>query len=243
MQTMKPQPSEDALEKGARSGRSSPRSRATSTPTNLGNVKLASGTELQTTSRRRINTYTDPIEVSEGKKLRRKSTLDMSEAAEFKTALEDVSSRDLRLQVQYRTKAVMEDLKIQKDDEEAGVPEHQRSLSFDAGNNAILETDVHIVTIHELEARFKTNRDKGLTSAQAAAVLDEKGRNVLTPPKELPPFVRFLLYLFEGFGPLLWVGAVLCFIAYYPLSYRVEGGAYNLALSICLVLVIIISGT
>lgn len=37
-------------------------------------------------------------------------------------------------------------------------------------------------------------------------------------------------------------GAILCFVAYYPLSYKQEGGIYNLALCICLIVVIILSG-
>jgi hypothetical protein len=50
------------------------------------------------------------------------------------------------------------------------------------------------------------------------------------------------MYLFEGFGPLLWVAAVMCFLAWYPLSWRQPDGFYNLALAIVLVVIIVVSG-
>lgn len=48
--------------------------------------------------------------------------------------------------------------------------------------------------------------------AEAEARLAADGRNVLHPPRELPLFVNFLLYLFEGFGLLLWAGACVFII-------------------------------
>lgn len=40
------------------------------------------------------------------------------------------------------------------------------------------------------------------------------GPNALSPPKETPWWVKFAKNLFGGFALLLWVGAVLCFVAY-----------------------------
>lgn len=45
------------------------------------------------------------------------------------------------------------------------------------------------------------------------ANLEKYGRNVLTPPKTTPEWVKFVRNLFGGFQILLWIGAVLCFIA------------------------------
>ena len=55
---------------------------------------------------------------------------------------------------------------------------------------------------------------QGLTTATAKANLERDGPNALTPPKTVPEWVKFLKQLFGGFSMLLWVGAILCFIAY-----------------------------
>ena len=55
---------------------------------------------------------------------------------------------------------------------------------------------------------------QGLTAAQAKQVLERDGPNQLTPPKTTPEWVKFCKQLFGGFSLLLWIGAILCFIAY-----------------------------
>ena len=53
-----------------------------------------------------------------------------------------------------------------------------------------------------------------MTSAQAKANLERDGPNALTPPKTTPEWVKFCKQLFGGFSMLLWVGAILCYVAY-----------------------------
>jgi sodium/potassium-transporting ATPase subunit alpha len=53
-----------------------------------------------------------------------------------------------------------------------------------------------------------------LTSAQAKANLERDGPNCLTPPKTTPEWIKFCKQLFGGFSMLLWVGAILCYVAY-----------------------------
>ena len=77
-----------------------------------------------------------------------------------------------------------------------------------------LELDVHIVEVDELCKRYTTDLTKGLTTSQAAANLEEYGPNALTPPKTTPEWVKFCKNLFSGFAMLLWIGAILCFVAY-----------------------------
>lgn len=55
---------------------------------------------------------------------------------------------------------------------------------------------------------------QGLSSAQAAELLAQHGPNALSPPKETPEIVKFLKQMVGGFSILLWVGAILCWIAY-----------------------------
>lgn len=55
---------------------------------------------------------------------------------------------------------------------------------------------------------------KGLTNAKAAEFLARDGPNALTPPPTTPEWVKFCRQLFGGFSILLWIGAILCFLAY-----------------------------
>lgn len=63
---------------------------------------------------------------------------------------------------------------------------------------------------------------KGLTHAKAKEILERDGPNSLTPPKQTPEWVKFCKQLFGGFALLLWIGAILCFIAYTILVTTVE---------------------
>ena len=74
--------------------------------------------------------------------------------------------------------------------------------------------DEHKINEEELFQRLKTNPDTGLTFSQAKAVLERDGPNSLTPPKKTPEWIKFCKQLFGGFALLLWIGAVLCFLAY-----------------------------
>ena len=78
-----------------------------------------------------------------------------------------------------------------------------------------LELDVHIVPVETLYERFGVkDPEKGLSAEQAKKNQDEYGPNALTPPPTTPEWVKFCQQLFGGFATLLWIGAILCFIAY-----------------------------
>ena len=53
-----------------------------------------------------------------------------------------------------------------------------------------------------------------MTEANAKELLKKNGPNVLSPPKQTPEIVKFLKQLFLGFSALLWISALLCFVAY-----------------------------
>merc|ERR1711931_100131 len=106
-----------------------------------------------------------------------------------------------------------------------------------------LEIDVHKITADELLKRFGTNLESGLTAAQAKAGLEKHGPNALTPPPTTPEWIKFCKNLFSGFAMLLWLGAVLCFIA-----YSIQASAFeeppddNLYLGIVLTAVVTVTG-
>merc|ERR1712055_210021 len=106
-----------------------------------------------------------------------------------------------------------------------------------------LELDVHKVPIEELCKRFKTEIESGLTDTQAKKSLEEYGPNALTPPPKTPEWVKFCQNLFSGFACLLWLGAILCFVA-----YGIQASAFeeppddNLYLGIVLTAVVTVTG-
>merc|ERR1712212_513189 len=106
-----------------------------------------------------------------------------------------------------------------------------------------LEIDVHKITADELLKRFGTNLETGLTSAQAKANTERDGPNRLTPPPTTPEWVKFCQNLFGGFALLLWLGAILCFLAYsIQASTFEEPPDDNLYLGIVLTAVVTVTG-
>jgi len=106
-----------------------------------------------------------------------------------------------------------------------------------------LEIDVHKVDVDVLCKRFKTTVENGLTDDLVAAGIKEHGPNALTPPPTVPEWVKFCKCLFSGFAMLLWLGAILCFVA-----YGIQASAYeeppddNLYLGIVLSAVVTVTG-
>ena len=106
-----------------------------------------------------------------------------------------------------------------------------------------LELDVHKVSIEELCQRYSTDLNSGLTEAKAKANLERDGPNALTPPPTTPEWVKFCQNLFGGFAMLLWLGAILCFLAYGIQASTVEQPPDdNLYLGIVLTGVVVITG-
>ncbi|GFQ73258.1 hypothetical protein TNCT_738201, partial [Trichonephila clavata] len=106
-----------------------------------------------------------------------------------------------------------------------------------------VDMDEHKITLQELYTRLSTDAEKGLTQAQARTVYERDGPNSLSPPKKTPEWVKFCKNLFGGFALLLWIGAILCFIA-----YSIQAGTFeeppddNLYLGIVLSVVVIVTG-
>lgn len=84
---------------------------------------------------------------------------------------------------------------------------------------------------------------QGLSHAKAKENLERDGPNALTPPKQTPEWVKFCKNLFGGFAMLLWIGAILCFVAYsIQASTSEEPSDDNLYLGIVLSAVVIVTG-
>ncbi|XP_029434451.1 sodium/potassium-transporting ATPase subunit alpha-1 [Rhinatrema bivittatum] len=101
----------------------------------------------------------------------------------------------------------------------------------------------HKLSLDELYRKFGTDLNRGLTTARAAEILARDGPNALTPPPTTPEWVKFCRQLFGGFSMLLWIGAILCFLAYgIQAATEEEPLNDNLYLGVVLAAVVIITG-
>jgi sodium/potassium-transporting ATPase subunit alpha len=106
-----------------------------------------------------------------------------------------------------------------------------------------LELDVHSIPLKDLCDRYSTNVITGLTDSKAKSNLARDGPNALTPPPTTPEWIKFCQNLFGGFAMLLWLGAILCFVAYtiQATSFE-EPPDDNLYLGIVLTAVVVVTG-
>ncbi|XP_046886397.1 sodium/potassium-transporting ATPase subunit alpha-1-like [Hypomesus transpacificus] len=106
-----------------------------------------------------------------------------------------------------------------------------------------VDLDDHKLTIDELQRKYNTDTNRGLSSSRAKEYLARDGPNALTPPITTPEWVKFCRQLFGGFCMLLWIGAILCLLAYgIQAAYESEPVHDNLYLGVVLTAVVIITG-
>ncbi|KAK0185050.1 hypothetical protein F5146DRAFT_1105906 [Armillaria mellea] len=102
----------------------------------------------------------------------------------------------------------------------------------------IADLDWHELDTLEVLTRLGVSEKAGLDSPMVIRRLAQNGKNVITPPpKNLPK--RIFFYIFGGFGGLLFVASIICFISWRPLGDPNPSTA-NLALAVVLLLVIVI---
>nr|XP_020835240.1 sodium/potassium-transporting ATPase subunit alpha-2-like isoform X2 [Phascolarctos cinereus] len=74
--------------------------------------------------------------------------------------------------------------------------------------------DDHMLSLEELSLKYGVDLNKGLSNKQAKEILLRDGPNTLTPPPTTPEWIKFCRQLFGGFSILLWIGSLLCFVAF-----------------------------
>uniref|UniRef100_A0A669CIL6 Sodium/potassium-transporting ATPase subunit alpha n=1 Tax=Oreochromis niloticus TaxID=8128 RepID=A0A669CIL6_ORENI len=103
--------------------------------------------------------------------------------------------------------------------------------------------DDHKIDLDDLGKRYAVDLRLGLTNARAVENLARDGPNTLTPPPTTPEWVKFCRQLFGGFSILLWIGAILCFLAYsIQVATEEEPPNDNLYLGVVLAAVVIVTG-
>lgn len=105
-----------------------------------------------------------------------------------------------------------------------------------------IEMDQHVVPLEDLLRRYDTNIETGIKESSAQSRMDKWGKNVLSPPKATPWYILYLHEITTPFAILLWVGAILCFIAT-GLNTEYEKLDENFYLGVVLAVVNFMSGT
>lgn len=95
--------------------------------------------------------------------------------------------------------------------------------------------DFHRIPQAQLCQEFNVDQQRGLSSESAATRLQRDGRNVLSHHRE-NYFKKLFFYVFGGFCSVLWVGVIIFFICWKPLSN--PPSPTNLALAILVIIVI-----
>lgn len=95
----------------------------------------------------------------------------------------------------------------------------------------------HKIPLEEFEVKFGTNMKTGLTSEEAEARLLKNGPNKLSEKAGTHWSILLLRELVTPFAILLWIGAILTFVA-----FAIGNDASNLYLGFILVIVICITG-
>uniref|UniRef100_A0A5F8HKP7 Sodium/potassium-transporting ATPase subunit alpha n=1 Tax=Monodelphis domestica TaxID=13616 RepID=A0A5F8HKP7_MONDO len=126
--------------------------------------------------------------------------------------------------------------------ENGGGKKKQKEKELDELKKEVAMDD-HKLSLDELGRKYQVDLSKGLTNQRAQDILARDGPNALTPPPTTPEWVKFCRQLFGGFSILLWIGALLCFLAYgIQAAMEDEPSNDNLYLGVVLAAVVIVTG-
>ncbi|XP_049736914.1 sodium/potassium-transporting ATPase subunit alpha-2 isoform X2 [Elephas maximus indicus] len=126
--------------------------------------------------------------------------------------------------------------------ENGGGKKKQKEKELDELKKEVAMDD-HKLSLDELGRKYQVDLSKGLTNQRAQDILARDGPNALTPPPTTPEWVKFCRQLFGGFSILLWIGAILCFLAFgIQAAMEDEPSNDNLYLGVVLAAVVIVTG-
>ena len=122
---------------------------------------------------------------------------------------------------------------------QGGLADHiERKKKEQKTAKALSELDWHKLSLDDCLSRLGSSPTAGLDAAQAERRLKQYGKNEMSkPPRRL--FRKIFGYIFGGFGSLLLVASVICFIAWKPLG-EPNPQVSNLALALVLLFVVIL---
>jgi sodium/potassium-transporting ATPase subunit alpha len=132
-----------------------------------------------------------------------------------------------RLPIEYRTLSIHVESRIPDETRGAATSEKQQPqpkvramaiifpscLTLTGSQSEFSTLEWHRLTVDEVLTRLAVSPKTGLESAQAQRRLQTHGRNVISPPKS-NLWRKLLEWILGGFGSLLLVASIICFIAW-----------------------------
>jgi sodium/potassium-transporting ATPase subunit alpha len=135
------------------------------------------------------------------------------------------------VQIEYRT------LSIQVTDAKQAEPdaEDSKAPKTKTDEDYFSKLQYHELQAEQLCQQLNVSLDSGLSESSAATRLERDGKNALPHPKT-NYIKRTLKYIFGGFCSVLWVGAIIFFLCWQPLSN--PPSVQNLSLAVLILIVI-----
>jgi sodium/potassium-transporting ATPase subunit alpha len=117
----------------------------------------------------------------------------------------------------------------------------EKKENKDQANKDYFESlDFHIINSDKLCQEFNVDFRSGLSASSAATRLQRDGKNVIAHHRE-NYLKKIFWYVFGGFCSVLWVGVIIFFLCWRPLSS--PPSVTNLALAILVIIVIVLQAS
>ncbi|KAK4134266.1 calcium ATPase [Trichocladium antarcticum] len=120
-------------------------------------------------------------------------------------------------------------------DSDSRVGRARKTAAAQDGQGYFASLNFHQLPVDQICQQLSVDRARGLSAEAAARRVERDGRNTLPKPKT-NYWMKLFWYLFGGFCSVLWIGVVIFFLCWRPLSR--PPSATMLALAILVIIVI-----
>ncbi|PYI03239.1 Na/K ATPase alpha 1 subunit [Aspergillus sclerotiicarbonarius CBS 121057] len=127
--------------------------------------------------------------------------------------------------------------------ESQAAPEHvlkERKEDNKPNQDYFESLDFHVLSADRLCQQFNVDTNHGLSTSSAATRLQRDGKNVIAHHGE-NYLKKILGYIFGGFCSVLWIGVIIFFLCWKPLSN--PPSVTNLAMAILVIIVIVLQAS
>ncbi|KAK2802462.1 hypothetical protein FQN51_004525 [Onygenales sp. PD_10] len=116
----------------------------------------------------------------------------------------------------------------------------RKQINVNESQDYFERLDFHTLDIPRLAQQFNVRVDQGLSTSAASTRLQRDGKN--TVPQARDSYIKKVLgYVFGGFCSILWIGVIIFFVCWKPLSD--PPSVTNLALAILVIIVILLQAS
>ncbi|KAI5458856.1 hypothetical protein BGZ63DRAFT_427226 [Mariannaea sp. PMI_226] len=138
------------------------------------------------------------------------------------------------IQIEYRTLSIHVSESRRVDETDSDI---KKGAKKNEHGDYFANLSFHKLEVDQICQQLNVSKESGLSENAAANRLQRDGKNMLPEPKT-NYLKKLALYLFGGFCSVLWVGVIIFFICWKPLSN--PPSPTNLALAILVIIVILL---